>query len=118
MCAEQYTPSPYSDPNYKPQQGYPAPPMDISQPVSYPQHAVRTIILRCAKYTKDDGSCVSILFVQLSRAQPADTRKYVALLYSAGVANGNSLTNMAAILSSSSPVRSGTRLHMALICPR
>ncbi|BDA41752.1 hypothetical protein COCOBI_02-5450 [Coccomyxa sp. Obi] len=34
---EQYTPSPYSDPNYKPQQGYPAPPMDISQPVSYPQ---------------------------------------------------------------------------------
>ncbi len=41
LCAEHYSPSSYSNPDYRPQLAYPAPPMGISQPIAYPQHAVR-----------------------------------------------------------------------------
>lgn len=118
VCAEQYTPSPYSDPNYKPQQGYPAPTMDISQPVSYPQHAVRTITSTMAiQSTRTMDGC-RVRFFSCASISCAICSLNNVLPCSTGVANGSSLINMAAILSSNSAVRSDTRHHITPTLPR
>ena len=72
--------------------------------------------LRRSKHREEDGCHVRFRFLCKDLTRSLLTEN-VSLLYSTGVANGSSLISMAA-LSSSSPVWSGTRLHMAPIRPK